>query len=51
MAFTLGEPCWISVDLASVEDLTAVVVAFPRKDRRVTVLRHFFLPRLSLIHI
>ena len=27
-----GRPCWVGVDLSSVEDLTAVVAVFPDGD-------------------
>ncbi|WP_172332217.1 terminase large subunit [Mangrovicoccus sp. HB161399] len=42
-----GRPCWVGVDLSSVEDLTAVVAVFPDgsgEDRRYDVLPMFFLP-------
>lgn len=43
-----GCPCWIGVDLSSVEDLTAVVAVFPRDDGRYTVVPHFFAPEDTL---
>ena len=41
-----GRPCWIGVDLSSVEDLTAVVAVFPDDSGdgvRYDVLATFFL--------
>lgn len=46
-----GRPCWIGVDLSSVEDLTAVVAVFPDGEgegRRFDVLPMFFLPEAGL---
>lgn len=46
-----GRPCWIGIDLSSVEDLTAVVAAFPEGDgesRRYDVLPMFFLPEANI---
>lgn len=47
-----GLPCWVGVDLSSVEDLTAVVAVFPaegdHEGRRYDVLAQFFLPRENL---
>src|SRR5690606_34240009 len=47
-----GRPCWIGVDLSSVEDLTAVVAVFPVESdgdgRRYDVLPMFFLPEAGL---
>ncbi|MFD0846914.1 terminase large subunit [Sphingosinicella xenopeptidilytica] len=43
-----GRPCWVGVDLSSVEDLTAVVAVFPDgtgEARRYDVLPMFFLPK------
>lgn len=44
----VGRPCWLGVDLSSVEDLTAVTCVFPSagegEGRRYDVLAHFFLP-------
>lgn len=53
MGNLLGRPCWIGVDLSSVEDLTAVVAVFPDGDgegegRRYDVLPMFFLPAAGL---
>lgn len=47
----LGRPCWVGVDLSSVEDLTAVVAVFPNGDgdsRSYDVLATFFLPEAGL---
>jgi len=47
----MGRPCWIGVDLSSVEDLTAVVAVFPDGDgeaRRYDVLPMFFLPEAGI---
>jgi len=48
----LGRPCWVGVDLSSVEDLTAVVAVFPAEGdgegRRYDVLPMFFLPEAGL---
>ena len=47
----VGRPCWIGVDLSSVEDLTAVVAVFPdhrEGERCYDVLATFFLPRDNL---
>lgn len=44
----IGEPCWVGVDLSSVEDLTAVVAVFRDDDGRepaFDVRAKFFLPR------
>ncbi|WP_026987660.1 terminase large subunit [Fodinicurvata fenggangensis] len=47
-----GRPCWLGVDLSSVEDLTAVVAVFPVEDdsegRRYDVLAQFFLPEAGI---
>jgi phage terminase large subunit-like protein len=46
-----GRPCWIGVDLSSVEDLTAVVAVFPDGEgdhRAYDVLATFFLPAAGL---
>ena len=46
-----GRPCWIGIDLSSVEDLTAVVVVFPDDGGdgvRYDVLATFFLPEAGL---
>lgn len=48
----VGRPCWIGVDLSSVEDLTAVVAVFLAEDdadgRRYDILPMFFLPEANL---
>ncbi|WP_162409389.1 terminase large subunit [Acuticoccus sediminis] len=48
----MGRPCWVGVDLSSVEDLTAVVAVFPaegdHEGRRYDVLAQFFLPADNL---
>ncbi|MBF0379336.1 MAG: terminase large subunit [Desulfamplus sp.] len=47
----IGRPCYVGVDLSSVEDLTAVVAVFPGGDddaRRYDVLATFFLPEENL---
>lgn len=47
----IGRPCWLGIDLSSVEDLTAVVAVFPEGDgdkRRYDVLATFFLPAANL---
>ncbi|MGJ0506171.1 MAG: terminase large subunit [Methylocystis sp.] len=47
----IGQPCWIGVDLSSVEDLTAVVAVFPTDDggeRGYDVAPMFFLPEAGL---
>lgn len=47
----VGRPCWVGVDLSSVEDLTAVVAVFPDGDgegRRYDVVPMFFLPEAGL---
>lgn len=47
----IGRPCWIGVDLSSVEDLTAVVAVFPDHaggERCYDVLATFFLPAANL---
>ncbi len=46
-----GRPCYVGVDLSSVEDLTAVVAVFPSgtdDDRSYHVLATFFLPEAGL---
>lgn len=46
-----GRPCWVGVDLSSVEDLTAVVAVFPSGDagnRSYDVVPMFFLPSATL---
>ncbi|WP_171909573.1 terminase large subunit [Rhodobacter sp. 24-YEA-8] len=46
-----GRPCWIGVDLSSVEDLTAAVAVFAEGDgeaRRYDVLPMFFLPEANI---
>lgn len=47
-----GCPCWVGIDLSSVEDLTAVVAVFPDgsgEGRRYDVLPMFFLPEDGII--
>lgn len=47
----IGRPCWVGVDLSSVEDLSAVVAVFPDGEgegRAYDVLAHFFLPEDSI---
>jgi len=48
----VGRPCWVGVDLSSVEDLTAVVAVFlaehDGEDRRYDVVPMFFLPEAGL---
>lgn len=47
----IGRPCWLGVDLSSVEDLTAVVAVFPSdsdEGRVYDVLPQFFLPEANL---
>ena len=47
----LGRPCWIGVDLSSVEDLTAVVAVFPSDGdggKVYDVIPMFFLPEAGL---
>jgi len=47
----VGRPCWVGVDLSSVEDLTAVVAVFPDGEgdsRSYDVLATFFLPEFAL---
>ena len=47
-----GKPCWVGVDLSSVEDLTAVVAVFPAEGedehRRYDVVPMFFLPEANI---
>ena len=46
-----GRPCWIGVDLSSVEDLTAVVAVFAEGEgeaRRYDVVPMFFLPEANI---
>ncbi|MFA7439968.1 MAG: terminase TerL endonuclease subunit [Sphingomonadaceae bacterium] len=46
-----GQPCWVGIDLSSVEDLTAVVAVFPEDDdegQRYDVLPMFFLPEANI---
>jgi len=46
-----GRPCWVGVDLSSVEDLTAVVAVFPSEGENgkvYDVLPMFFLPEAGL---
>jgi phage terminase large subunit-like protein len=47
----LGHPCYVGVDLSSVEDLTAVVAVFPDgagENRSFDVLATFFLPAAGI---
>lgn len=47
----IGRLCWVGIDLSSVEDLTAVVAAFPEGDgesRRYDLLPMFFLPEANI---
>ncbi|HEX2527449.1 MAG TPA: terminase TerL endonuclease subunit [Geminicoccus sp.] len=48
----LGQPCWVGVDLSSVEDLTAVVAVFPVEDedgiRLYDIVPMFFLPEANI---
>lgn len=47
----IGLPCWVGVDLSSVEDLTAVAAVFPSGDgdtRTYDVIATFFLPEAAL---
>lgn len=43
-----GETCWLGVDMAQVNDLSAVVAAFKDDDGGVTVVPWFFLPDATL---
>jgi phage terminase large subunit-like protein len=48
----IGRPCWIGVDLSSVEDLTACVAVFPSdgdEGRVYDVAPMFFLPEANLL--
>lgn len=40
----LGRRCWAGVDLSSVKDLTAVVLAFPLDDGTIWLDPHYFVP-------
>ena len=40
-----GQPCYLGLDLSSVQDLTAIVQVFPGKDGKYRVIPHFFIPR------
>lgn len=42
-----GEPCWCGVDLATVQDIAAVVLCFPREDGRFVLLPRFYIPELA----
>jgi phage terminase large subunit-like protein len=47
----LGQPCYVGVDLSSVEDLTAVLAVFPDgagENRSFDILATFFLPAAGL---
>lgn len=46
----IGRACWLGVDLSSVEDLTAVIAAFPVDDdeRAYDVVAQFFLPEANI---
>lgn len=47
----VGRPCWLGIDLSSVEDLTAIVAVFPTGEgeaRGYDVLARFFLPEATL---
>lgn len=44
----VGRDCWGGLDLAAVNDLTALVLLFPREDRFVDVLPFFWLPQEGL---
>ncbi|WP_457796652.1 terminase large subunit [Methylocystis sp. S23] len=43
-----GEPCWIGVDLSSVSDLTAVMVAFRDEDGGYSLYTNVFAPEAGL---
>jgi phage terminase large subunit-like protein len=44
----IGEPCWIGVDLSSIEDLTAVVAAFRAPSGGYILVPRFFVPEATL---
>ncbi len=44
----IGQPCWIGVDLSSVEDLTAIVAAFALEGGGYAVFPFFFVPQDTL---
>lgn len=40
-----GEPCWCGLDMSTVRDVTAFVMAFPRGEQGMCVIPHFWIPR------
>lgn len=46
-----GKPCWVGVDLSSVNDLTAVVAVFKLADGSYAVLARFYLPADSIVDL
>lgn len=42
-----GEKCWAGVDLGSTQDLTALVLAFPREDGSIQILPYFWAPGVT----
>ena len=40
-----GEKCYAGLDLASIRDLTALVLVFPRPDEQFIILPYFFTPK------
>lgn len=44
----IGEQCWIGVDFGLVNDLSAIVAAFPRENGEIHILAWFFCPEDGL---
>jgi len=42
-----GEPCWIGMDLATVQDVAAVVLCFPLADGCYALLPRFYIPEAA----
>jgi phage terminase large subunit-like protein len=40
-----GQPCYAGLDLASIRDLTALVLVFPRENEHLDILPFFFTPK------
>ncbi len=44
-----GEPCWAAIDVSSTEDVTALVLVFPRPDGTFHVLPYFWIPEDTVL--
>lgn len=48
MSLLVGEPCYIGIDLASKVDIAAMVLLFPRPDKKFLVFGKYYIPERRL---